>query len=89
MPNPWTDTTTTTTTAAPTPAEVRELAARAERLAAAVAGMHDRLAAAGDEVRRAGYRLPDVAGSIEQAGAELVETAADLARVGAAPWPRS
>jgi hypothetical protein len=67
---------------APTPAELRELAARAEALAAEITGTYERLHAAADEpTRRAGFRLPDTAGYIKGAAAELHDTAADLARI--------
>jgi hypothetical protein len=69
-----------------TPAQLRELAARAEALAAAVDAVQAALAEAVDEpARRAGFRLPDAAGSIRRAGRELEATAGDLARLRSRP----
>jgi hypothetical protein len=66
---------------APSPAELRELAGRAEQLAADIAAVQDRLRAAGDEpTGRAGFRL-DAAGWARQAAEDLATTAEDLARV--------
>lgn len=66
----------------PTPAELRELAGRADQLAAAIRDAQRRLRAAADEpTRLAGFRLDDAAGSTAAAGAALAATAGDLARV--------
>ena len=65
-----------------TPASLRELAARADQLAADMEAAQAGLRSAGDEpTRRVGYRLDDGAGRARQAAASLHETAADLARL--------
>ncbi|HKT03488.1 MAG TPA: hypothetical protein VJT31_28505 [Rugosimonospora sp.] len=65
-----------------TPAELRELAARAEQLAADVDAVQARLRAAGDEsTRHSGYRLDDAAGEARRVAGELEATAGDLARI--------
>jgi hypothetical protein len=65
-----------------TPAELRELAARAQALAEAVDDVEARLLQAIDEpTRRAGFRLTDAAGQARRVCAELEATAGDLARI--------
>lgn len=67
---------------APTPAELRALAARAAELAADIDAMQERLGAAPDEpTRRSGFRLDDAAYAARQIGQDLEETAGDLARI--------
>lgn len=67
---------------APTPAELRELAGRAQALAAEVAALQVRLRAAEDEpTRRVGFRLDDAAAAISEAAHDVVNTAVDLARI--------
>lgn len=67
-----------------TPAELRELAARAYALGAQIDAVLVRLRAAADEpTQRSGYRLPDTAGWARHVGGELENTAGDLARIGA------
>jgi hypothetical protein len=73
------------TPATPTPGQVRELAARAEELAASIDTLAGQLSQA-DPAGRAGYRLPDAAGLVRQAAYELVETAADLVRSAHRPF---
>jgi hypothetical protein len=69
-------------------AGARELAARAQDLAAAIRTYHRTLQAAGWEpVRRAGFQCDTAAGYARQAGAELLDTAARLDRVAAAAAP--
>ncbi len=65
-----------------TPAELRELAARAQALAAEIRTAHNRLRAAADEpTQRCGFRLDDAAGEADRVGEDLAATAEDLARV--------
>lgn len=71
-----------------TPAHLRELAGRVSALAADVARAHQALRDADDPVRRTGFRLDDVVGSLHRGEAELAATATDLARVVAASDPR-
>lgn len=60
-----------------TPAELHELLARANDLAAAVDTLAGELSQA-DPEGRAGFRLPNAAGLIRQAALELAESAAEL-----------
>jgi len=65
-----------------TPAELRELAARAQALGAEIDVVLTRLHAAADEpTQRSGFRLLDAAGWARHVGTELEATAGDLARV--------
>lgn len=65
-----------------TPAELREIAARALALGAELDAVLARLHAAADEpTRRSGFRLLDAAGWARHVGDELDATAGDLARV--------
>lgn len=67
------------------PAELRELAARAEALAAAIDAITDRLQTAQDEpTQPSGFRLPDAAGSARRVGAELADTAAEKVKTACA-----
>lgn len=69
-------------------AGARELAARAQDLAAAIKTYHRALQAAGWEpVRRAGFQCDTAAGWARQAAAELAGTAARLDRIAAAAAP--
>lgn len=69
-----------------TPAQLRELAALAEGLAAAVDAVQAALRLADAEpTRRVGFRLDDAAGSIRRAAADLELTAGDLARLRSRP----
>lgn len=72
-----------TTPAEPTPAELRALADEAVQLAGRIQTTLDRMRAAGDlDVRRAGYRLDTVQGSVRITVREaLEETAADLEKI--------
>jgi hypothetical protein len=66
----------------------RDLAARAEALAAEIATLHRDMHAADPEpVRRAGFRCESAAGFVRQAAGELRDTAAGLARISAASAP--
>lgn len=71
-----------------TPAQLRDLAGRAAALAADIDRAHQALRDADDPVRRTGFRLDDVVGSLHRGEAELAATATDLARVVAARDPR-
>ncbi len=65
-----------------TPADLRDLAARADELAEAIAALHRGLRDALDEpTQRSGFRLGDAAGAAHRIAAELHATASDLARV--------
>ena len=65
-----------------TPAELRDLAARAEQLSAVVGDAFARLAATGDKaVRRSGIRLGDAAMWAQRFGAELEAAAGEVARI--------
>ncbi|MEU7891822.1 hypothetical protein AB0B45_03030 [Nonomuraea sp. NPDC049152] len=75
----------TSTPATPTPEQVRELATRAEELAAAIDTLAGELSQT-DPAGRAGFRLPDAAGLVRQAASELLDTAADLTRLGRRPF---
>jgi hypothetical protein len=69
-----------------TPAQLRELAARAERLAAEVDAAQAALREAVDEpTRRVGFRLDDAAGQMRRAVDAMVATAGDLARLRSRP----
>jgi len=70
-----------------TPARMRDLAAQAEALAAAISAAHDDFRArdSEDPVCRAGFRLDDAAGQARAIATELQDTAADLARIAARP----
>lgn len=65
----------------PTPAEVHDLAAEVEAVAAAIDQLRGRMRGSSDEVRRAGFRLDDVVGELRRAAGEIENTAGDLARV--------
>ncbi|MEV2270502.1 hypothetical protein [Nonomuraea africana] len=75
----------TSTPATPTPEQVRELATRAEELAAAIDTVAGDLSQT-DPAGRAGFRLPDAAGLVRQAASELLETAAELSRIACRPF---
>jgi hypothetical protein len=67
---------------APTPPELRELAARALALAADIDSANVRLRAAEDEpTQRVGFRLDIAAGDLRSAAYEVLSTATDLTRV--------
>lgn len=68
--------------------QARELAQRAEALAAEIDALHLYIRAAGDEgVRRTGFRFDAARGSVRQAAAELRDTVADLDRIAASAAP--
>jgi len=66
---------------------MRDLAAQAEALTAAISAAHDdfRVRDSEDPVRRAAFRLGDAAGQARAIVTELQDTAADLARIAARP----
>jgi hypothetical protein len=65
-----------------TPAELREMAARARAIGAEIDAVLKRLHAAPDEsTQRSGYRLLDAAGWARHVGTELEDTASDLVRI--------
>ncbi|MEJ5869342.1 hypothetical protein WDV85_16550 [Pseudokineococcus sp. 5B2Z-1] len=70
----------------PTPADLRELAAAADALAARIevvqAALRDEYPGARS---RAGFRLDDAAGNARQASRALEDTAGELARIAATP----
>jgi hypothetical protein len=72
-----------------TPARMRDLAAQAEALAAAITEAKEDFRAVSDDyehpVRRAGFRLDEAAGRARAVAGELQATAADLARIAARP----
>lgn len=68
-----------------TPARLRELAAAAEALAAAVEGTHQELRTGSVPTRDAGFRLESTIGQLRRVAGDLEETAGDLARVRAVP----
>lgn len=75
---------------APTPTELRELAARARALGDDIAAAHARLQTAPDEpTRRVGFRLDEAAGAARgTVAADLDATADDLVRIrGRGPCP--
>jgi hypothetical protein len=66
----------------------RDVASRADALAAEIVALHhDIRAAERESVRRAGFRCDTAAGSVRQAAGELRDTAADLDRISAACTP--
>jgi hypothetical protein len=66
----------------PTPAELRELAARVEALAAEMTAVRDRLHAAADSpTQRVSFRLDAATAGVCNGAVALTETAADLARI--------
>lgn len=70
------------TTRPVTPAELRDMAARAEQLSAVIDDALARLAATGDNaVRRSGIRLGDATAWVRRAGAELEAAAGEVARI--------
>jgi hypothetical protein len=71
-------------TQAPTPAEVRALAGRAQELAREIQAMARRMETADGGVRRAGFRLREVSATVRQIAAEITATGAGLDRVRAA-----
>ncbi|MET9340360.1 hypothetical protein [Nonomuraea sp. NPDC003804] len=73
------------TSATPTPKQIRELANRAEKLAAAIETLAGDLSQT-DPAGRAGSRLPDAASLVRQAAYDLLETAADLTRLAYRPF---
>ncbi len=74
--------------AATAAARARELAGRAEELAAAIGAYKQELQSAGWEpVRRAGFQCDTAAGQARQAAADLRDTAARLDRIAAAAAP--
>ncbi|MEU4549992.1 hypothetical protein [Nonomuraea dietziae] len=64
---------------------MRELAARADQLAAAITALHEELRQGEDAVSRTGFRLDDAAGWARRISGDLQETASDLARIAARP----
>ncbi|ALE76875.1 hypothetical protein FRP1_29320 (plasmid) [Pseudonocardia sp. EC080625-04] len=65
-----------------TPAELRDLAARAEQLAGELAAVEDRMRDTTDEpARHVRFRLLDASGSVLAASQAVLDTASDLARV--------
>lgn len=63
-----------------TPAQLRELASRAAALATDIEQAHQALREADDPVRRTGFRLDDIVGSLRRVETELAASASDLAR---------
>lgn len=69
-----------------TPAGLREIAARAQQLAADIDAAQAALRGADDDpTRRVGFRLDEAAGYARQAAGELEATAGDLARLRSRP----
>ncbi|WP_329431144.1 hypothetical protein OG339_47250 (plasmid) [Streptosporangium sp. NBC_01495] len=68
------------------PASLRELAHRAQMLAAGVEAAHQSLRGQGGEaVRRRSFRLLEVPGALQRLVEDLLATASDLARIAARP----
>ena len=66
----------------------RDVASRADALAAEIAALrHDIQAAEREPVRQAGFRCDTATGSVRQAAGELRDIAADLDRISAASAP--
>lgn len=67
--------------------EPRELAAKAQALAAGIAARDQDIRTADEAVRRAGFRCCTAIGSVRQAARDLRGTAADLDRIATAAVP--
>jgi hypothetical protein len=72
----------------PTPADLRELAGRADQLAADIGAVRDRMRASGDDATaRAAWPLDEIGADVAAAAAGLGEAADGLARVRVAADP--